>query len=95
MRNGVSLQTTLFFRRQLVDIVYHEWCGGQAGSDTWVSLGGSHEDMMKWWNNIPMVCARYLVASKQTERSGSVAAFRAVGCVSDDKLIVLSYTAFL
>ena len=40
--------------------------------------------MMEWWNDIRMLCARYLVASEQMERSGPVAAaVRAVGYTSE------------
>ncbi|KAI5116664.1 hypothetical protein M0805_000813, partial [Coniferiporia weirii] len=46
----------------------------------------SHDDMMEWWNDIRMLCARYLVASEQMERSGPVeAAVRAAGYVSEEE----------
>lgn len=46
----------------------------------------SHEDMMEWWNDIRMLCARYLVASESIERSGPVhAAVRAAGYISEDE----------
>ncbi|KAL5525859.1 hypothetical protein ACEPAG_7196 [Sanghuangporus baumii] len=46
----------------------------------------SHDDMMEWWNDIRMLCARYLVASEAMERSGPVeAAVRAAGYVSEDE----------
>ena len=39
--------------------------------------------MMEWWNDIRMLCARYLVASEQLERSGPVeAAVRSAGYIS-------------
>jgi hypothetical protein len=42
--------------------------------------------MMEWWNDIRMLCARYLVASEQMERSGPVAAVvRAAGYNSEDE----------
>ncbi|OBZ72340.1 Cytoskeletal signaling protein slm1, partial [Grifola frondosa] len=44
------------------------------GGRAWAFRGRSHEDMMEWWNDIRMLCARYLVASEQMERSGPVAA---------------------
>ena len=45
----------------------------------------SHEDMMEWWNDIRMLCARYLVASEQMERSGPIAAaVRAAGYLSEE-----------
>ena len=41
---------------------------------------------MEWWNDIRMLCARYLVASEQMERSGPVAAaVRAAGYTSEDE----------
>ena len=46
----------------------------------------SHEDMMEWWNDIKMLCARYLVASEQISRSGPVEmAVRAAGYVSEEE----------
>lgn len=46
----------------------------------------SHEDMMEWWNDIRMLCARYLVASESMERSGPVeAAVRAAGYMSEEE----------
>ena len=48
--------------------------------------GRSHDDMLEWWNDIRMLCARYLVASEQMERSGPVAAaVRAVGYTSEEE----------
>lgn len=60
---------------------------GRGGSGpAWTFRGRSHDDMMEWWNDIRMLCARYLVASEQMERSGPVAAaVRAVGYVSEDE----------
>jgi len=41
--------------------------------------------MMEWWNDIRMLCARYLVASDALERSGPVAAaVRAAGYASEE-----------
>ncbi|KAJ7073860.1 hypothetical protein C8F01DRAFT_1098562 [Mycena amicta] len=46
----------------------------------------SRERMMEWWNDIRMLCARYLVAREQMERSGPVAAaVRAAGYLSEDE----------
>lgn len=46
----------------------------------------SHDDMMEWWNDIRMLCARYLVASEAMLRSGPVeAAVRAAGYVSEEE----------
>lgn len=48
--------------------------------------GRSHDEMMEWWNDIRMLCARYLVASEQMERSGPIAAaVRAAGYVSEEE----------
>lgn len=42
--------------------------------------------MMEWWNDIRMLCARYLVASEQIERGGPVqAAVRSAGYVSEEE----------
>jgi len=52
----------------------------------WSFRSRSREDMMEWWNDIRMLCARYLVASEQIERDGPVAAaVRAVGYTSEDE----------
>jgi hypothetical protein len=46
----------------------------------------SHEDMMEWWNDIRMLCARYLVASESIERSGPVQeAVRSAGYASEEE----------
>lgn len=51
----------------------------------WSFRARSHEDMMEWWNDVRMLCARYLVASEQMERSGPVhAAVRSAGYVSEE-----------
>ncbi|KAI0050471.1 hypothetical protein FA95DRAFT_1555591 [Auriscalpium vulgare] len=50
----------------------------------WSFRARSHEDMMEWWNDVRMLCARYLVASEAMERSGPIAAaVRAAGYTSD------------
>ncbi|KAF8990774.1 hypothetical protein BDQ17DRAFT_342710 [Cyathus striatus] len=52
----------------------------------WSFRARSREELMEWWNDIRMLCARYLVASEQMERTGPVeAAVRAVGYVSDEE----------
>jgi hypothetical protein len=57
-----------------------------AGQHAWSFRARSHEDMMEWWNDIRMLCARYLVASEQMERSGPVhAAVRSAGYVSEEE----------
>ncbi|KAF8173181.1 hypothetical protein K438DRAFT_1850657 [Mycena galopus ATCC 62051] len=59
---------------------------GKGGEHAWSFRARSREDMMEWWNDIRMLCARYLVASEQMERSGPVAAaVRAAGYVSDEE----------
>lgn len=52
----------------------------------WSFRARSREDMMEWWNDIRMLCARYLVASESMERSGPVAAaVRSAGYVSEEE----------
>ncbi|EMD33535.1 hypothetical protein CERSUDRAFT_87373 [Gelatoporia subvermispora B] len=59
---------------------------GRSAGRAWAFRGRSHDDMMEWWNDVRMLCARYLVASEQMERSGPVAAaVRAAGYVSEDE----------
>ena len=42
--------------------------------------------MLEWWNDIRMLCSRYLVASEQVERTGPVeAAVRSVGYASEEE----------
>lgn len=49
----------------------------------WSFRARSRDEMMEWWNDIRMLCARYLVASEQLERSGPVeAAVRSAGYIS-------------
>ncbi|KXN82120.1 Cytoskeletal signaling protein slm1 [Leucoagaricus sp. SymC.cos] len=56
---------------------------GLLGGDNavaWSFRARSREEMMEWWNDLRMLCARYLIASEQIERSGPVeAAVRAAG----------------
>lgn len=60
--------------------------GGLGSQHAWSFRARSHEDMMEWWNDIRMLCARYLVASEQMERSGPVhAAVRSAGYVSEEE----------
>ncbi|KAF7311306.1 PH domain-containing protein [Mycena kentingensis (nom. inval.)] len=61
--------------------------GRLSGNDhAWSFRARSREEMMEWWNDIRMLCARYLVASEQMERSGPVAAaVRAAGYVSEEE----------
>ncbi|KAJ3912041.1 hypothetical protein F5877DRAFT_54595 [Lentinula edodes] len=52
----------------------------------WSFKAKSRDEMMEWWNDIKMLCARYLVASEQVERSGPVeAAVRAVGYPEEEE----------
>jgi hypothetical protein len=56
------------------------------GQHAWSFRSRSREDMMEWWNDIRMLCARYLVASEQMERSGPIAAaVRSAGYASEDE----------
>lgn len=60
--------------------------GGLGSGHAWSFRARSHEDMMEWWNDVRMLCARYLVASEQMERSGPVhAAVRSAGYVSEEE----------
>lgn len=60
--------------------------GRKNSGPAWTFRGRSHDDMMEWWNDIRMLCARYLVASESMERSGPVqAAVRAVGYISEEE----------
>ncbi|KAG2116871.1 hypothetical protein BD769DRAFT_1485290 [Suillus cothurnatus] len=55
------------------------------GQHAWSFRSRSHEDMMEWWNDVRMLCARYLVASEQMDRGGPVeAAVRSAGYISDE-----------
>jgi len=58
---------------------------GSEGTKAWSFRARSHDDMMEWWNDIRMLCARYLVASEQVDRSGPVeAAVKSAGYNSED-----------
>ncbi|VDB92044.1 unnamed protein product [Peniophora sp. CBMAI 1063] len=51
----------------------------------WSFRARSHDEMMEWWNDIRMLCARYLVASEHMERAGPVhAAVRAAGYETEE-----------
>ncbi|KAG8978051.1 hypothetical protein FRC05_011166 [Tulasnella sp. 425] len=57
------------------------------GHQAWTFRARSHDEMLEWWNDIRMLCARYLVASDQMERSGPVAAaVRQAGYVSEEEV---------
>jgi hypothetical protein len=52
----------------------------------WSFRARSHEEMMEWWNDIRMLCARYLVASETMDRGGPIeAAVRSVGYETEDE----------
>ncbi|KAJ7087598.1 hypothetical protein B0H15DRAFT_298692 [Mycena belliarum] len=58
----------------------------RGGEHAWSFRARSREEMMEWWNDVRMLCARYLVASEQMERSGPVAAaVRAAGYASEEE----------
>jgi hypothetical protein len=58
---------------------------GHGSAHAWSFRARSHEEMMEWWNDIRMLCARYLVASEAMERGGLVqAAVRAVGYETEE-----------
>jgi hypothetical protein len=72
-KDGTGSTKTGSFRRAL-----------GSSDHAWSFRSRSREDMMEWWNDIRMLCARYLVASEHMERSGPVeAAVRAAGYVSE------------
>jgi hypothetical protein len=75
-KDGVGTTKTGSFRKSF----------GRGGGYAWTFRARSREDMMEWWNDVRMLCARYLVASEQMERSGPVAAVvRAAGYVSEEE----------
>lgn len=58
--------------------------GGSAHA--WSFRAKSHEEMMEWWNDIRMLCARYLVASEAMDRGGPIeAAVRSVGYETEEE----------
>jgi hypothetical protein len=68
-KTGLSLRASLHLKKS-----------GEGSGHAWSFRARSREDMMEWWNDVRMLCARYLVASESVERSGPVeAAVRAVG----------------
>jgi PH domain len=59
---------------------------GRSSQHAWSFRARSREDMMEWWNDVRMLCARYLVASDALERSGPIAAaVRAAGYLSEEE----------
>ncbi|KAI0031133.1 hypothetical protein K488DRAFT_52764 [Vararia minispora EC-137] len=76
-RDGQGSTKTGSFRRGI---------GMGGGGHAWSFRARSHEDMMEWWNDTRMLCARYLIASEHMERGGPVhAAVRAAGYVSEEE----------
>jgi len=60
--------------------------GGHGSRRAWSFRARSREEMMEWWNDLRMLCARFLVASEQSERSGPVAAaVRSAGYVTESE----------
>lgn len=52
----------------------------------WSFRARGHEEMMEWWNDIRMLCARYLVASEAMNRGGPIeAAVRSVGYETEEE----------
>jgi hypothetical protein len=59
--------------------------GRGAGGSAYTFRARSHGELMEWWNDVRMLCSRYLVASETVDRGGPVmAAVRAAGYGSDD-----------
>jgi len=78
-KTGSRSTTTSSIRRSL-SLGKSKSSGGGGSEHAWTFKCRSREEMMEWWNDIRMLCARYLVASEQIERSGPVeAAVRAAG----------------
>ncbi|KAG6328580.1 hypothetical protein ID866_10510, partial [Astraeus odoratus] len=77
-KDGTGLIRTGTIRRSVMGI--------GSGTHAWAFRARSREDMMEWWNDIRMLCARYLVASEQIDRGGPVeAAVRSAGYVSEEE----------
>jgi len=45
---------------------------GRDGTEAWSFRVKSHDNMMEWWNNLRMLCSKYLIASECVERTGPV-----------------------
>ena len=77
-KDGMGLVGGRSIRRSVMSI--------KSSSHAWAFRARSREDMMEWWNDIRMLCARYLVASEQIERGGPVqAAVRSAGYLSEEE----------
>jgi len=60
---------------------------GHSGDSTkaWSFRARSRDEMMEWWNDIRMLCARYLIASEMVDRTGPVeSAVKAAGYNEED-----------
>lgn len=58
---------------------------GRSSASAYSFRARSHADLMEWWNDIRMLCSRYLVASEEVSRQGPVmAAVRQAGYVSEE-----------
>jgi len=56
-----------------------------SSAHAWSFRARSHDEMNEWWNDIRMLCARYLVASESMDRGGPVqAAVRSVGYETEE-----------
>ncbi|KAH6902108.1 hypothetical protein BKA70DRAFT_1113270 [Coprinopsis sp. MPI-PUGE-AT-0042] len=59
--------------------------GGSGKVKSYTFRARSHEEKMEWWNDLRMLCARYLVASEVVRRSGPVErTVRGVGYAEED-----------
>jgi len=60
---------------------------GRDGTKAWSFRAKSRDNMMEWWNDLRMLCAKYLIASERVERTGPVeAAVRSVGYQSGEEM---------
>lgn len=58
---------------------------GRSNASAYTFRARGHAEMMEWWNDVRMLCSRYLVASEEVQRHGPVmAAVRQAGYVSED-----------
>jgi hypothetical protein len=59
---------------------------GRSNASAYSFRARSHAEMMEWWNDVRMLCSRYLVASEEVTRQGPVmAAVRQAGYVSESE----------
>ncbi|EIN03492.1 hypothetical protein PUNSTDRAFT_78092 [Punctularia strigosozonata HHB-11173 SS5] len=58
---------------------------GRSSTQAYTFRARNHSELMEWWNDLRMLCSRYLVASESVERGGPVmAAVRAAGYESEE-----------